>query len=379
MASSPSMASIIRRLQMGAAAQAGSSAAGVATPVCAMTRHTPPAPASSAGRGPVLTSRQHRQAAAMEVPVGFDSSQAYENPVAVITELKLRLHDMDLELLSRDHAQEKFEREIISQVESLGGQLASLGEALRAMGEAQQAVHDGQMEENRRMGERVGKLELTVSDLQRMSSASAKAAEERPACVPGGDVPSTSGRDEQRAQTCMLPAELGRAMEWEMHRYNCTLKLDNIAKFDQGTDPASSAVAAIADMNGPPCKVTYARWASPRQPGVPPSRLIVTFETPMMAGMVLDMAKWLPAGQAIYPELGPVEAAVASVVRKEFANWRRTAPHAQRNCYHVFRAGVKDMAGTLMPFSPAAIDAGMAALQKQNARLANRPVAGPRA
>ena len=99
----------------------------------------------------------------------------------------------------------------------------------------------------------------------------------------------------------------------------------------------------------------------------------------MMAGMVLDMAKWLPAGQAIYPELGPVEAAVASVVRKEFANWRRTAPHAQRNCHHVFRAGVKDMAGTLMPFSPAAIDAGMAALQKQNARLANRPVAGPRA
>ena len=153
----------------------------------------------------MLTSRQHRQAAAMEVPVGFDSSQAYENPVAVITELKLRLHDMDLELLSRDHAQEKFEREMISQVESLGGQLASLEEALRAMGEAQQAVHDGQMEENRRMGERVGKLELTVSDLQRMSSASANAAEERPACVPGGDVPSTSGRDEQRAQTCMLP------------------------------------------------------------------------------------------------------------------------------------------------------------------------------
>ena len=55
----------------------------------------------------------------MEVPVGFDSSQAYENPVAVITELKLRLHDMDLELLSRDHAQEKFEREIISQVACL--------------------------------------------------------------------------------------------------------------------------------------------------------------------------------------------------------------------------------------------------------------------
>jgi hypothetical protein len=264
----------------------------------------------------------------MEVPVGYDSSQAYENPVALITELKLQLHDLELDNLSRDHAQEKFEREIISQVESLEGQVASLKETMRAMEEAQQVVHDGQMEENRRMGERVGTLELTVSNMQRMSSASARAAEERPAHMPGGEVPSTSGRDERQAQVHKLPDELAGCMQWEMQRTNCTLKLDNIVKHDQGSDPASSAEAAIRELHGPSCKVMYARWASPRQPGVPPSRLIVTFETPMMAGMVLNMAQWTRPGQAIYPELGPVEAAMASVVRKEFGNWRRTAPPA---------------------------------------------------
>ena len=386
MGSSPNMASVIKRLQMGAAAQAGGSGVGIATPVCAMTRHTPLAPASSAGRGPLLTSRQHRQAAAMEVPAGYDSSQAFENPVAQITELKLQIQDMELENLSRDHAQEKFEREIISQVQSLGGQVqslegqvAALQEALRAMEEAQQVVHDGQMEENRRMGERVGALELSVSNMQRMSSASARAAEERPVHMPGGEVPSTSGRDEQQAKVHKLPDELAGCMQWEMQRTNCTLKLDNIVKYDQGSDPAGSAEAAIREMNGPACKVTYARWASPRQPGVLPSRLIVTFLSPMMADMVLNMAQWLRPGQAIYPELGPVEAAVASVVRKEFGNWRRTAPPAARNCFRVDRAGVRDMAGNLMNFSAAAINAGMAALQKQRAREANRPVAEARA
>ena len=112
---------------------------------------------------------------------------------------------------------------------------------------------------------------------------------------------------------------------------------------------------------------------------MPPSRLIVTFETPMMAGMVLNMAQWLGPGQAIYPELGPVEAAVASGVRKEFGNWRRTAPPATRNCFRMDRAGVRDMVGNLMNFSEAAIDAGMAALHKQRARQAHRPVAEARA
>jgi hypothetical protein len=99
----------------------------------------------------------------------------------------------------------------------------------------------------------------------------------------------------------------------------------------------------------------------------------------MMAGMVLNMAQWARPGQAIYPELGPVEAAVASVVRKEFGNWRRTAPPAVRNCFRMDRAGVRDMAGNLMDFSGAAIDAGMAAMHKQRARQTNRPVAEARA
>ena len=165
----------------------------------------------------------------MEVPAGYDSSQAFENPVAQITELKLQLHDMELENLSRDHAQEKFELEIISQVQSLGGQVqslegqvAALQEALRAMEEAQQVVHDGQMEENRCMGERVGALELTVSNMQRMSSASARAAVERPAHMPGGEVPSTSGRDGRTVPLHMLPDELAGCMQWEMQRTNCT-------------------------------------------------------------------------------------------------------------------------------------------------------------
>ena len=381
--SAVSPAACVRILQMGPSGPgqraAGGSGVGVTTPVCAVTRRTPPVTVvSSAGHGPLLTSRQLGRAAAMEVPVGYELSQTFENPVAMINELKqgvhdleLKVHDLELELLSRDHAQEKFEQQMISQVQSLREQVASLEGAA-------QVVHDGQAEENRRMGERVEQLERSVSDMRRMSSASARVAEERPAHVPGGEVPSTSGRDERHMQKFVLPVELAECMRHEMLRANCTVKLDNIVKFNQGSSPGHSAEVAIREMNGPACRVSYARWASPRQPGVPPSRLIVTFETPMMAGMVLNMAQWLPPGQAIYPELGPVEAAVASVVRREFGDWRRTAPPAERNCYRMDRAGVRDMGGNFVYFSQAAIDAGMAALQKQRARHAHAPVAGPR-
>ncbi len=56
-------------------------------------------------------------------------------------------------------------------------------------------------------------VELSVSNMQRMSSASARAAEERPVHMPGGEVPSTSGRDEQQAQVhmCELPPPIHTA------------------------------------------------------------------------------------------------------------------------------------------------------------------------
>jgi hypothetical protein len=95
--------------------------------------------------------------------------------------------------------------------------------------------------------------------------------------------------------------------------------------------------------------------------------------------MGLQYRGWFRARCFKSSQVGPVEAAVASVVRKEFGNWRRTAPPAARNCFRVDRAGVRDMAGNLMNFSAAAINAGMAALQKQRAREANRPVAEARA
>ncbi len=47
---------------------------------------------------------------------------------------------MELENLSRDHAQEKFEREIISQGQSLGGQVQSLEGQVAALQEALWAV-----------------------------------------------------------------------------------------------------------------------------------------------------------------------------------------------------------------------------------------------
>ena len=80
-----------------------------------------------------------------------------------VHDLELKVHDLELELLSRDHAQEKFEQQMISQVQSLREQVASLEGAA-------QVVHDGQAEENRRMGERVEQLERSVSDMRRNNS-----------------------------------------------------------------------------------------------------------------------------------------------------------------------------------------------------------------
>ena len=160
----------------------------------------------------------------------------------------------------------------------------------------------------------------------------------------------------------------------------CTVKLDRNVKFEgQTQDLCASAEAAIRAAGGPPCKVTYARWATAQQADRPPSRLIVTFETQEQAAKVLHMVPFLPPWQRIYQELGPVEAAVAKVVRQEFASWAWQANPALRACYRVDRAGVRDVQGQIQPFSQAAIDAGMAALQKYKGRQADRPMQGARA
>jgi hypothetical protein len=96
----------------------------------------------------------------------------------------------------------------------------------------------------------------------------------------------------------------------------------------------------------------------------------------MQAAMVLHMNCWLRPGQAIYPELGPVEAAVAKVVRQEYNSWRQQAPPELRGQYIMRRAGVVDGVGRYQLYSQAAIEAGMAALQRAKEQRAPRPVQG---
>ena len=375
--------SAARRLSLGAPPArdaAGTANNGVATP-CVVLRNSPPVPTSSAARRLTVERSQADRAP----PPGYDSPSGgsySNNPLAEIGELDIRLTDCEREMLALAHEFTKLARErdrmandiayLLSEVESLKG-----GQGANEL--AQQSLHDAQEEVNRCMDARVGKLELSMTSMQRGSAASAKAAELRPACRPGDETPSTSGRDMHTAVHA-LPDELSMHMSWEAQRTACTLKLDSIVKYqDQAQDLYASAEAAIKALGGPPCTITYARWATPRQAGRPPSRLIVTFETQDQAAKVLHMVPFLAPWQRIYPELGPVEAAVAKVTRQEFGCWARQVPPALRAFYRVDRACVMDGKGRCQPFSQAAIDAGMAALQRYKDRQASRPMPEARA
>ena len=67
---------------------------------------------------------------------------------------------------------------------------------------------------------------------------------------------------------------------------------------------------------------------------------------------------------------------MAKVVRQEYQSWRQQAPFELRAQYSMHRAGVVDGVGRVQLFSQAAIEAGMAAMQRDREQRASRPAHG---
>ena len=374
----------------------------MATPSSAAVRASPvslgrPGLANSLLRGADTATRNVNNRVRLAVQqsiTGLDSGlggyQARENAFAYaeqLTEVLVQLEDLGVEVLQLQHDHNKFKLEAISadtgRMEEIDEVRKGSEEEIRRLQEENRQLREimermeGRMENMEGGMESMGvAIRQLQGDMQRMSSVSARAAEERPVHMPGDEEPSTSGRDmHAHIAQHTLPEALFKHMSWERQRNTCTLKLDNIVHFQKEQNStqelitrAQSAIRALGGR-GPQCSVTQARWATPMQQGMAPNRLLITLASPQEAAQVLSVGpQWLGPRQRILEELGEVELAVAKVVRQEFARWQQGAPPGQWGAYRMVRACVVDAGGNMQLFSQAAIDAGMAAMQRQSDR-----------